>query len=146
MKSDVWNARADFRKRWSETFFDVPPEDESKESRKFHRMCCEYGAEFTVWCEHTLRAAHEAPTGAILQQAFALLQHEFVARFKSLPASHRSKRPMSEHICVLEIFLQEYELLKEIEDFNMLSGFARNVDTPKPSRKAFFETDEPWQP
>jgi len=42
-------------------------------------------------------------------------------------------------MCVYEVFMMEYEYLKDVEDSNILSGYSNPKVHAKPKRRDFFE-------
>lgn len=132
-------ARAEFDRRWLDTYFDDTDAQQAVRDRKELHIGCDYAQAFSRWCDRTLAPAHEHPTADMLPQAFQLLLHEFMIRVRALPRTHARKPPFRGHLCVFEVFLWEYEFLKDIDDANILSGFARPVAPQRPTTRDFFE-------
>lgn len=137
-------ARARFMNEWKRTHFGTAACYEGLEERADCQIMCEHASEFDRWVAHTFAPVYESPTATKMSHAFQMLLHEFVARYRYMPASHRRKAPFRGHMCVFEVFRLEYDVLKELEDANVLTGFMwSQAKKPKrPTRSQYFQANQ----
>lgn len=135
-------ARHRFLLEWHRSHYGTAATYEGFEDRSDCEIMCEHGSDFDRWLTHTFAPVYRAPSAAKMSHAFQMLLHEFVARYRYMPASHRRKAPFRGHMCVFEVFRMEYDALKELEDANVLNGFAQpDTSRPKrPTRHEYFES------